>query len=106
MIVSDNGTEFKSNAILAWQEERSIEWHYIAPRKPVQNGSVQGFHGKLRDECLNETLFANLIEVREIIEARRIDCNTNRPHTSLNVLTPIEFAAGPGEGHNWNSFFL
>lgn len=106
MIVSDNGTEFTSNAILAWQEERGIEWHYIAPGKPMQNGFVESFNGKLRDECLNETLFANLSEVREIIEAWRIDYNTNRPHTSLNGLTPTEFAARPTEGHNRNRLYL
>jgi putative transposase len=60
MIVSDNGTEFTSNAILAWQEELGIEWHYIAPGKPMQNGFVESFNGRLRDECLNEHLFANL----------------------------------------------
>ena len=62
MIVSDNGTEFTSNAILAWQEEQQIEWHYIAPGKPMQNGFVESFNGRLRDECLNEHLFANLNE--------------------------------------------
>ena len=102
MIVSDNGTEFTSNAMLAWQEERGIEWHYIAPGKPMQNGFVESFNGKLRDECLNETLFVNLKEARQIIEAWRIDYNTNRPHTSLNGLTPTEFAARPRQGQNWN----
>jgi putative transposase len=66
MIVGDNGTEFTSNAILAWQEQ--IEWHYIAPGKPMQNGFVESFNGRLRDECLNEHLFANLNEARQIIE--------------------------------------
>jgi putative transposase len=106
MIVSDNGTEFTSNAILAWQEQCGIEWHYIAPGKPMQNGFVESFNGRLRDECLNEHLFANLNEAREIIEAWRIDYNTNRPHTSLNGLTPTEFAARPREGHNRNRLSL
>jgi transposase InsO family protein len=66
MIVSDNGTEFTSNAILAWQEKLGIEWHYIAPGKPMQNGFVESFNGRLRDECLNEHLFANLNEARQI----------------------------------------
>ena len=52
MIVSDNGTELTSNAILAWQEDRQVEWHYIAPGKPMQNGFVESFIGRLRDECL------------------------------------------------------
>jgi putative transposase len=73
MIVSDNGTEFTSNAVLAWQQERDIEWHYIAPGKPMQNGFVESFNGRLRDECLNEHLFTNLNEARQIIEAWRID---------------------------------
>jgi putative transposase len=106
IIVSDNGTEFTSNAILAWQQERDIEWHYIAPGKPMQNGFVESFNGRLRDECLNEHLFSNLNEAREIIEAWRIDYNTNRPHTSLNGLTPTEFAARPDQGHNRNRLSL
>ena len=106
MIVSDNGTEFTSNAILAWQQERDVEWHYIAPGKPMQNGFVESFNGRLRDECLNEHLFTNLNEAREIIEAWRIDYNTNRPHTSLNGLTPTEFAARPHKGQNWNRLSL
>lgn len=102
MIVSDNGTEFTSNAALAWQEERGIEWHYIAPGKPMQNGFVESFNGKLRDECFNKTLFANLCEVRGIIAARRIDYNADRPHRSFNGLIPTEFAARPIEGQNRN----
>ena len=85
MIVSDNGTELISNAILSWQQEHDIEWHYIAPGKPMQNGFV-GFNGRLHDECLNEHLFTNLGEARQIIEEWRIDYNTNRPQTSLNGL--------------------
>ena len=56
-IRSDNGTEFTSNAILAWAHEQSIEWQYIQPGKPQQNGHTESFNGKLRDECLNENLF-------------------------------------------------
>ncbi|AHD03562.1 hypothetical protein METH_22295 (plasmid) [Leisingera methylohalidivorans DSM 14336] len=52
MVVSDNGTELTSNAILRWQEDRKAEWHYIAPGKPMQNGFVESFNGRLRDECL------------------------------------------------------
>jgi len=102
MIVSDNGTEFTSNAILAWQEEQGVEWHYIAPGKPMQNGFVESFNGRLRDECLSEHLFTNLNEARQIIEEWRIDYNTNRPHTSLNGLTPTEFATRPNQGQNQN----
>src|SRR6185312_11359117 len=63
-------------------------------------------NGRLRDECLNEHLFTNLNEARQIIEAWRIDYNTNRPHTSLNGLTPTEFAARPQQGQNWNRLSL
>src|SRR6202042_5305 len=106
MIVSDNGTELTSNAILAWQQERGVEWHYIAPGKPMQNGFVESFNGRLRDECLNEHLFANLKEARQIIEEWRIDYNTIRPHTSLNGITPTEFATRPHQGQNWNRLSL
>jgi putative transposase len=85
--------------MLEWQQEHRVEWHYIAPGKPTQNGFIESFNGRLRDECLNEHLFANLAEARTIIEAWRIDYNTRRPHTSLDGLTPTEFAARPTQGH-------
>jgi len=106
MVVSDNGTELTSRAILGWQEDRGVQWHYIAPGKPTQNGFIESFNGRLRDECLNEHLFTNLAEARRIIEAWRIDYNTRRPHTSLNGLTPTEFAARPNQGHNQNRLSL
>jgi putative transposase len=106
MVVSDNGTELTSNAMLAWQHQHSVEWHYIAPGKPMQNGFVESFNGRLRDECLNEHLFVSLKEAQQIIEDWRIDYNTNRPHSSLNGLTPTEFAARPKEGQNWNRLSL
>ncbi len=106
MIVSDNGTELTSRAILQWQEDNRVEWHYIAPGKPTQNGFVESLNGRFRDECLNEHLFRGMAAARRIIEEWRIDYNTNRPHTSLNGLTPTEFAARPKEGHNRNRFSL
>ena len=99
MIVSDNGTELTSHAILRWQEERGVLWHYIAPGKPQQNGFVESFNGRFRDECLNEHLFSSPAAAREIIEAWRIDYNVERPHTSLNGLTPAAFATRPKPGH-------
>lgn len=93
MIVSDNGTELTSNAMLKWAEDNGVEWHYIAPGKPQQNGFMESFNGKLRDECLNEHVFSSLAEARRIIEAWRTDYNTVRPHSSLGYLTPEEFAA-------------
>jgi putative transposase len=106
MIVSDNGTELTLRAILGWQQEHGVEWHHIAPGKPAQNDFIESFNGRLRDECLNEHLFDNLAEARGIIEAWRIDYNTKRPHTSLNGLTPTEFAARPHQGHNQNRLSL
>jgi putative transposase len=91
MVVSDNGTELTSNAILTWQQDRKIEWHYIAPGKPMQNGFVESFNGRLRDECLNEHLFSSLRHARHLIAAWRDDYNHHRPHTSLDGLTPREF---------------
>jgi len=92
MVVSDYGTEFTSRAILAWTEDWSVAWHYIAPGKPMQNAFAESFIGRQRDECLNENLFRGLRHAREIIETWRHDYNHDRPHTSLAGLTPIEFA--------------
>ena len=73
MIVSDNGTELTSHAILKWSKDSRVEWHYIAPGKPTQNAFVESFNGRLGDECLNEHLFERLSEARNIIETWRID---------------------------------
>ncbi|MDQ0438827.1 putative transposase [Kaistia dalseonensis] len=93
MIVSDNGTELTSRAILQWQEDTRVEWHYIAPGKPTQNGFVKSLNGRFRDECLNEHLFRGLASARRITEEWRNDYNHHRPHTSLRGLTSNEFAA-------------
>jgi len=92
IIVSDNGTEMTSHAVLRWCQDTGVGWHYIAPGKPMQNAFVESFNGRLRDECLNENLFGNLAEARQIIETWRVDYNVNRPHTSLEGQTPTEFA--------------
>ncbi len=91
-IVSDNGTEFTSMAILKWVQDIRIDWHYIAPGKPTQNAFIESFNGKLRDECLNETLFSSLAEAQETLEEWQEDYNTQRPHSALGNLTPREFA--------------
>ena len=80
-IVSDNGTELTSNAILTWADENRIGWHYIAPGKPMQNGLCENFNGRLRDELLNETLFRSLPHARMALEGWRRDYNTDRPHS-------------------------
>jgi len=92
-IVSDNGTELTSNAILTWADEARIDWHYIAPGKPVQNAFIESFNGRLRDELLNETLFRSMPQARDALEAWRHDYNTNRPHSRLGWLTPATYAA-------------
>ena len=92
MIVSDNGTEMTSHAVLRWCQDIGVRWHYIAPGKPMQNAFVESFNGRLRDECLNEHIFGNLAEARKIIENWRFDYNTQRPHTSLGGLPPAVYA--------------
>ena len=81
MIVSDNGSEFTSNAILGWADRTRVEWHYIAPGKPMQNGFIESFNGRLRDELLNETLFSSLALARESLTKWRLDYNGSRPHS-------------------------
>ena len=92
MIVSDNGTEFTSNAILSFADRQRIDWHYIAPGKPIQNAFIESFNGRLRDELLNETLFPSLQQVRATVASWRADYNLNRPHSRLGWLTPTEYA--------------
>lgn len=87
MIVSDHGTKFTSNAILAWSKDHRVEWHYIAPGKPMQNGYVDSFNGRMRDELLNESLFFGLDHARSAIAEWRQDFNTARPHSSLGYRT-------------------
>lgn len=91
-IVSDNGTEMTSMAVLKWSQETGVDWHYIAPGKPMQNAFVESFNGSFRDECLNETLFSSLTEARQQITAWKEDYNQQRPHSSLGNITPSEFA--------------
>ena len=92
-IVSDNGTELTSNAILRWAADHKVAWHYIAPGKPVQNAFAESFIGRLRDELLNETLFRSLAHARVVLEAWQTDYNTNRPHSRLGWMSPAIYAA-------------
>ena len=89
---SDNGPEFVSRAILRWLHGANIETAAIDPGKPWQNGSNESFNGKLRDECLSMQWFKNRIDARIVIEDWRCEYNAVRPHSSLNNLTPTEFA--------------
>ena len=91
-IVSDNGTELTSMAVLKWCQDTGISWHYIAPGKPTQNAFAESFIGSFRDELLNETLFSTLAEARTQITAWKEGYNHQRPHSSLGNLTPNECA--------------
>jgi putative transposase len=91
-IRSDNGPEFTSRALDQWAYEQGIRWHYIQPGRPMENGYVESFNGRLRDECLNENWFCSLSEARGTIEAWRQDYNRCRPHSALGYRTQEEFA--------------
>jgi putative transposase len=101
VIVSDNGPELTSRAILAWTNRAGLDWHYIAPGKPQQNALVESFIGRLRDELLNEEIFQNLVHARRLLERWRRDYNQVRPHSAHGGLTPAEarlLAAGARPG--------
>jgi putative transposase len=91
-IVSDNGTELTSMAILNWCQETGVEWHYIAPGKPTQNAFIESFNGRLRDELLNETLFASLAHARVALADWQNDYNDFRPHSAIGNMPPAAYA--------------
>lgn len=92
MIVSDHGTKRTSNAFMKWCAEHRVELYYIAPGKPMQNGFVESFHGRTREEFLKETLFRNLAHAGDLIAAWVADYNTERPNSALGYQTPEGFA--------------
>jgi putative transposase len=77
---------------LSWADETGVSWHYIAPGKPQQNGFIESFNGRLRDELLNETLFRSLPHARAVLEVWRRDYNEERPHSKLGWMTPRGYA--------------
>lgn len=91
VIVCDNGPEFTCVALDQWADRHQIKLSFIQPGKPQQNAFIESFNGKLRMECLNEQLFYDLADAQAKIEDWRIDYNENRPHRSLNQLTPAEY---------------
>ena len=93
-IVSDNGSELTSTAILRWSQTTTVAWHYIAPGKPTQNAFIEAFNARLRDECLNETIFTSLAQARAILAAWKDDYNFTRPHCGLRNLPPALYAKG------------
>jgi putative transposase len=96
----DNGPELTSRHFLAWAIEWKIDIVHIQPGKPTQNGGMESFNGKLRDECLNVSWFWNLFDARKKISTWRSEYNSHRPHSSLGYLTPDEFA------RKWQASFL
>ena len=89
----DNGSEFVSRVVDQWAYAQGVALHFIRPGKPTDNGYIESFNGKFRDECLNQFWFVNLLEAQERIEAWRQDYNQEQPHSSLGYQTPLEFAA-------------
>lgn len=92
-ITMDNGTEFTSKALDLWAYKNGVHLDFIRPGKPVENGYIESFNGKLRDECLNVEVFFNLADARRKLYLWRRDYNHHRPHSSLADRTPAEFAA-------------
>ena len=88
---SDNGPEFTSRRMIGWAEEKKLTLVHIQPGRPMQNGHVESFHGRLRDECLNAHWFRTLNDVRVTLENWRQEYNCERPHSGLDYRTPEEF---------------
>jgi putative transposase len=95
---SDNGPEFTSRRMLGWVEERKINLVHIQPGRPMQNGHVESFHGRLRDECLNASWFRTMNDVRRTLDSWRQEYNCERPHSALAYRTPAEFRRILGYG--------
>jgi putative transposase len=92
-IRTDQGPEFTASALDQWAYRNGIALKLIQPGKPTQNGYIESFNGKFRDECLNEHWFSTLVEARTIVSAWRRDYNENRPHSSIDYMTPAEYGA-------------
>lgn len=89
----DNGSEFAGQVLDAWAYRQGVQLDFITPGKPMENGHVESFNGKLRDECLNQHWFISLADARAIIAAWQVDYNTQRPHSALGYEAPAMFAA-------------
>ena len=88
MVARDGGFH-----LAGWADDTGVGWHYIAPGKPQQNGFIESFNGRLRDELLNETLFRSLPHIRAVLEVWRRDYNYERPHSKLGWMTPGAYAS-------------
>ena len=91
-ITVDHGPEFEGQVLDTWAYRANVRLSFIRPGKPNENAYIESFNGKFRDECLNEHWFISMAHARRIIEAWRVEYNTERPHSSLGNLTPEEFA--------------
>jgi putative transposase len=90
-IMIDNGPEFVSQVVDQWAYDNGVQLHFITPGRPMENGYIESFNGKFRDECLNENWFSDLADARQKIAAWKWDYNHVRPHSALGYLTPMEF---------------
>ena len=90
---TDNGPEFTSRTFIGWAQARGIEHILIQPGRPMQNGYIESFNGRFRDECLNENWFETLSQAREAIAIWRQDYNEVRPHGTIGRIPPAAFAA-------------
>lgn len=104
-ITVDHGTEFTSRALDEWAYRRGITLDFIRPGKPTENGFIEAFNGKLRDECLNAQQFLSIDDARSKIEAWRVDYNLHRPHSSLGQLSPREYLKRTGHEDQEGAFF-
>jgi len=101
-ITVNNGSEFTSRVMDSWAYQHQVRLDYIRPGKPTENGYIESFNGKLRDECLNTELFWSIEDARAKLEKWRLDYNLRRPHSALGNLPPAAFAQGAGEQTNDN----
>jgi putative transposase len=95
-ITTDNGSEFAGRAMEAWAYQAGVKLDFIRPGRPVENGYIESFNGRLRDECLNGEVFFSLADSREKLERWRHDYNHKRPHSALQDCTPEEYALSAG----------
>lgn len=93
IIMSDNGPEFQSKAVMRWADRNRVHWHFIDPGKPNQNAWIESFNGRFRDECLNLHMFSTLDEAQKIVTKWKDEYNTIRPHSSLGRIPPMIYAA-------------
>ena len=100
---TDNGPEFTGRVFIAWTQQHGIKHPLIEPGKPMQNGYIESFNGKFRDECLNEYWFTSLAQAREVIADWRRDYNEVRPHSSCGRIPPSHFAANYRAQHANNA---